>query len=147
MNYDKSVKKRRWSHHRNQINRYLFRISDVSWYVFTACWLPAYVGQGLESNLEKMCGEFQIIIDLSDIHHGFTLFYDISWFMIISNHIMYSSLYAGFYHFLESSLIFNALSYFTMDWFVKMDLEPFEQFGLREIWFFIQLILKSLDHF
>lgn len=28
-----------------------------------------------------------------------------------------------------------------MDWFVKMDLEHFEQFGLRELWIVIQLIL------
>lgn len=63
----------------------------------------------------KLDGEFQIIIDLSDIHHGFTLFYDemmmgLSWFMIISNHIMYSfSIYSGFYHVLESSLIFQCV--------------------------------------
>lgn len=105
MNYDESMKKRRWSHHKCQINRYFFRISDVSWYLFSR-----HVGCQ-----PKLDGEFQIIIDLSDIHHGFTLFYDemmmgLSWFMIISNHIMYSfSIYSGFYHVLESSLIFQCV--------------------------------------
>ena len=60
----------------------------------------------------------------------------------MSNHIMYSfSIYSGFYHVLESSLIFQCVFLIHHGLICQDDLEPFEQFGLRELWIFIQLIL------